>query len=301
MPADIQWYVLGPGAVSGLIACHLLENKQRCIALTRNAESEEGLLTLIDDTSRKTYSLPFLSAQNCHLAESSVFIVAVKAFDAISALKEITAIPGFHHDTPIVLSHNGMLELPSSLASLNICHLVTTHGAVKTSQGDGKVFIEHRGKGRSWLQQKEKQLGFEAILAKSFSPITFESDIKTRRWSKLLVNCVINPLTAIHQCHNGELLDAKWQPVIQSLIDEAVAVARTEYVDLNENAVYQEIQRVAEETRDNESSMLQDIRYKRRTEIDYLTGYIIKRAKKAGLKTPAHEKLMNDFIRLYPQ
>ena len=47
--------------------------------------------------------------------------------------------------------------------------------------------------------------------------------------------------------------------------------------------------------------MRQDIRHNRRTEINYLTGYIIKKAKKAGLQVPAHEKLMKDFISLYPQ
>ena len=301
MQADYHWYVLGPGAISGLIASHLLEAKQQCSALTRKKESKHGQLTLKEGTINSTYTLPFLPTQKCQLAKDAVFIVAVKAFDVVNALESITAIPGFDKDMPIILSHNGMLELPNSLTSLNIYHLVTTHGAVKFAQEPTHIVIEHRGKGRSWLQRKENKADFEAILAKSFKPILFESDIQTRRWSKLLINCVINPLTAIHQCNNGELLKAEWQEVIQSLVDEAVCVARVEQVNLDAKSVYEEILRVAGETRNNESSMLQDIRYNRRTEIDYLTGYIIKRAKKAGLKVPAHEKLMSDFISLYPQ
>ncbi|MTJ02395.1 2-dehydropantoate 2-reductase [Idiomarina piscisalsi] len=301
MQADYHWYVLGPGAISGLIASHLLEAKQQCSALTREKESKHGQLTLKEGTISSTYTLPFLPTQKCQLTKDAVFIVAVKAFDVVNALESITAIPGFDKDMPIILSHNGMLELPNSLTSLNIYHLVTTHGAVKLAKEPTHIVIEHRGKGRSWLQQKENKADFEAILAKSFKPIIFESDIQTRRWSKLLINCVINPLTAIHQCNNGELLKAEWQEVIQSLVDEAVCVARVEQVNLDAKSVYEEILRVAGETRNNESSMLQDIRYNRRTEIDYLTGYIIKKAKKAGLKTPAHEKLMKDFISLYPQ
>jgi 2-dehydropantoate 2-reductase len=301
MQADYHWYVLGPGAISGLIASHLLEAKQQCSALTRKKESKHGQLTLKEGTISSTYTLPFLPTQKCQLAKDAVFIVAVKAFDVVNALESITAIPGFDKDMPIILSHNGMLELPNSLTSLNIYHLVTTHGAVKHTQEPTHIVIEHRGKGRSWLQQKENKADFEAILAKSFKPILFESDIQTLRWSKLLINCVINPLTAIHQCNNGELLKAEWQEVIQSLVDEAVCVARVEQVNLDTKSVYEEILRVAGETRNNESSMRQDIRHNRRTEIDYLTGYIIKRAKKAGLKVPAHEKLMSDFISLYPQ
>lgn len=203
MQTDYHWYVLGPGAISGLIACHLLETKQQCSALTRSTESENGQLTLKDVTGSNTYTLPFLPARKSQLTKNPVFIVAVKAFDVVNALEEITAIPGFQKDMPIILSHNGMLELPNSLTSLNIYHLVTTHGAVKFAQEPTHIVIEHRGKGRSWLQRKENKADFEAILAKSFKPILFESDIQTRRWSKLLINCVINPLTAIHQCSNG--------------------------------------------------------------------------------------------------
>ena len=301
MNNSLNWYVLGPGAISGLIACHLLETKQQCSVLTRSTESENGQLTLKDVTGSNTYTFPCLPARKSQLTKNPVFIVAVKAFDVVNALEEITSIPGFHKDMPIILSHNGMLELPNSLTSLNIYHLVTTHGAVKFAQEPTHIVIEHRGKGRSWLQQKEKQSDFQTILAKSFKPILFESDIQTRRWSKLLINCVINPLTAIHQCNNGELLKAEWQEVIQSLVNEAVCVARAEQVSLDAKSVYEEILRVAGETRNNESSMRQDIRHNRRTEIDYLTGYIIKKAKKAGLQVPAHEKLMKDFISLYPQ
>lgn len=301
MNNSLNWYVLGPGAISGLIACHLLETKQQCSVLTRSTESENGQLTLKDVTGSNTYTFPCLPARKSQLTKNPVFIVAVKAFDVVNALEEITSIPGFHKDMPIILSHNGMLELPNSLTSLNIYHLVTTHGAVKFAQEPTHIVIEHRGKGRSWLQQKEKQSDFQTILAKSFKPILFESDIQTRRWSKLLINCVINPLTAIHQCSNGELLKAEWQEVIQSLVNEAVCVARAEQVSLDAKSVYEEILRVAGETRNNESSMRQDIRHNRRTEINYLTGYIIKKAKKAGLQVPAHEKLMKDFISLYPQ
>ncbi len=301
MQTDYHWYVLGPGAISGLIACHLLETKQQCSVLTRSTEPENGQLALKDVAGSNTYTLPFLPARKCQLTKNPVFIVAVKAFDVVNALEEITAIPGFDKDMPIILSHNGMLELPNSLTSLNIYHLVTTHGAVKFTRGPTHIVIEHRGKGRSWLQRKENKADFEAILAKSFKPILFESDIQARRWSKLLINCVINPLTAIHQCNNGELLKAEWQEVIQSLVNEAVCVARVEQVSLDAKSVYEEILRVAGETRNNESSMRQDIRHNRRTEINYLTGYIIKKAKKAGLQVPAHEKLMKDFISLYPQ
>ena len=109
MQTDYHWYVLGPGAISGLIACHLLETKQQCSVLTRNTESENGQLTLKDVTGSNTYTLPFLPARKSQLTKNPVFIVAVKAFDVVNALESITAIPGFDKDMPIILSHNGIL------------------------------------------------------------------------------------------------------------------------------------------------------------------------------------------------
>lgn len=301
MSTNFHWSVLGPGAISGLIAGHLLEAQQPCQILTRNAEHEAGQLTLMRETSSNTYSVPFVPTHRCHLGDNSIIIVAVKAFDVVSALQSLVATASFYSDTPIILSHNGMLELPDSLNSLNIYHLVTTHGAVKRYLSPTDVVIDHRGKGRSWLQQKANSSGFESLLTNCFSPVTLERDIQMRRWSKLLVNCVINPLTAIHQCKNGELLKTKWQALIQSLVEEAVTVAHSMQIALDKVIAYKEIIRVAEETQHNESSMLQDVRHNRRSEINYLTGYIVDRAKKAGIKTPAHDKLMADFTRLYPQ
>lgn len=49
-------------------------------------------------------------------------------------------------------------------------------------------------------------------------------------------------------------------------------------------------------TASNYSSMLQDIRNKRRTEIDYITGYLIKQARAHGLSTPENDRLYH-FIK----
>lgn len=44
-------------------------------------------------------------------------------------------------------------------------------------------------------------------------------------------------------------------------------------------------------TSDNYSSMLQDIRHHRRTEIDYITGFLIIKARAHGLSTPENDRL----------
>jgi 2-dehydropantoate 2-reductase len=49
---------------------------------------------------------------------------------------------------------------------------------------------------------------------------------------------------------------------------------------------------VAEKTAQNTSSMLQDVRAGRATEIDYINGYIVKRGKEQGVECNMNEKLI---------
>ena len=55
-------------------------------------------------------------------------------------------------------------------------------------------------------------------------------DIKTEIWRKLIYNCVINPITAITGSEVGDIADPRLDPLKQLVIDECLAVARTEGV-----------------------------------------------------------------------
>lgn len=296
--ANPNWIILGPGAISGLIASGLLGQGQSVSLLSRRAGPNRLNWQVIRPGENTSYSAPFIELP---VPENSVFIVAVKAFDVVGALQHITELDGFNKAMPIVLSHNGMVELPKDLKGLNLHHLITTHGVVKGQDESGKVCIEHRGHGRSWLEAKQEpgELTPWSILQQAFPPLVIEKDLSERRWLKLIINCVINPLTAIHQCVNGELLEEKWQAQLYNLVDEAVAVARSGNVHLATDECYEEVLRVAQETALNHSSMLQDIKQQRCTEIQQLTGYLIKTGKPAGIATPTHQMLLNEFQKRY--
>ncbi|WP_278373999.1 ketopantoate reductase family protein, partial [Idiomarina abyssalis] len=105
--------------------------------------------------------------------------------------------------------------------------------------------------------------------------------------------------TAIYKCENGKLLEDKWQSQIVSLVNEAVAVAETQNVVLDAKMCHREVLRVAQETALNSSSMLQDIKQQRHTEIEQLTGYLIKTGESADVATPTHQQLLNEFQKRY--
>ncbi|MCK7460432.1 ketopantoate reductase family protein [Idiomarina aminovorans] len=295
-----NWVILGPGAISGLIAGSLLEHGQSVSILPRLTEHNTVNWQVIRSGAKINHSAPVV---HLPLPENSIFLVAVKAFDVIDALKQITALDGFQKTMPVLLSHNGMVQLPEALKGLNLRHMVTTHGAVKNRNNNGEICIEHRGVGRSWLEAEKEteQTEFSpwSILQATFPPLVFEQELSEKRWLKLIINCVINPLTAIHQCVNGELLKDKWQEQLYNLVVEAVAVANSQNVSFTRDNCYREVLRVAQETASNHSSMLQDIKQQKRTEIQQLTGYLIKTGESAGIATPTHQALLDEFQKRY--
>ncbi|MDV6317141.1 2-dehydropantoate 2-reductase [Idiomarina sp. HP20-50] len=295
---NLNWVVLGPGAIGGLIAGGLLEQSQTVSLLPRHTAPRELNWRVIRSDATRDYRA---TAVQLPLPANSIFIVAVKAFDVIDALQRISELDGFRKSMPIVLSHNGMVVLPKSLQTLNLHHMVTTHGAVKSQDENGGICIEHRGVGRSWLEvAKTPQIPlYGSILQHAFPPMHFENDLTERRWLKLVINSVINPLTAINQCPNGELLEQKWQSQIYRLVEEAVSLAKQKKIPLTVEGCYQEVIRVAQETALNHSSMLQDVEQHRRTEIQQLTGYLISAGESEGIATPTHQALLNEFQKRY--
>ena len=120
---------------------------------------------------------------------------------------------------------------------------------------------------------------------------------------KLAVNAIINPLTAILNIVNGGLVANFYlKRVIRLLLAEVAAVIRSlpELQNVPNVKMRFEPARlerialsVAEKTYQNDSSMLQDVRYGRQTEIDYINGYIVKRGEELGVHCVLNYMLMH--------
>lgn len=110
-------------------------------------------------------------------------------------------------------------------------------------------------------------------------------------WEKLAINCVINPLTALNQCLNGDLAQEKYTSTIEQLIDEVCAVAKTKDINLSTEELSGSVNKVISATANNHSSMQQDIAQQRKTEIEYITGYLLAQAKIHKITAPANQAL----------
>jgi 2-dehydropantoate 2-reductase len=118
------------------------------------------------------------------------------------------------------------------------------------------------------------------------------ADILPHLWAKLLINAGINALTAIHDCPNGALLESKTLLArLTAAVREGAAVAEKKGIRLERDPVAMTIE-VCRATAANFSSMLQDVRARRLTEIDAINGALIRHARSLALPVAVNEELV---------
>lgn len=114
-------------------------------------------------------------------------------------------------------------------------------------------------------------------------------------WQKALVILAFNPISALTHCTVGEIWDQK-QPLVEEVIEEVSQVADAEGRDISEDPVGH-VARVAANSSAHHPSMYQDILADRSTEIEYLSGEIVRRAAEHDIAVPVNETLTN-LVRL---
>ncbi|KAK4040611.1 ketopantoate reductase PanE/ApbA C terminal-domain-containing protein [Parachaetomium inaequale] len=115
---------------------------------------------------------------------------------------------------------------------------------------------------------------------------------------KLVINSIINPLTALFNCKNGHVFEShEGEDLFRHLLQEAGPIVRALFPDQSNLFLHEAfsdeflgklVKSVVTATANNTSSMLQDIQAGRRTEIDYINGYLVSQGERLGLPTTHH-------------
>lgn len=193
-------------------------------------------------------------------------------------------------DSSFILLLNGMGNAETFNLPVKIFEGVTSNG-VKFSE-DG--LIELKGKGKTVFEDRipeEIKPFMKARFEEKGFDIEFARDFKIQQWNKLFANAVINPITAITREKNGIVLSKHLEGTVERIIDECIAVAEKEGLNLDKSEVLKFVYSVASKTSMNTSSMLQDVLKGRKTEIDSINGYVIRIAKKHAISVPVNETL----------
>lgn len=286
-----HWHVLGAGAIGCLFAAGLQRAGVAVTIIPRETTADS--LTFHLEQQGVTRQLHFDSSPAADSTRITHLLVTTKAYDAVEAVTSVRH--RLDRDSQVLLLVNGMgfaEQLTERFSWLSPFYGTTTEGAYRLSPNH----VRHAGHGSTRVGRKDLAAAPEWFRQwrRASEDCRWETQIELALWEKLAINCAINPLTALHECRNGEL---DTRPELRREVD----ILCEEIARVSEAAGFPSVARdlrlrvgeVISGTANNHSSMLQDLRAGRRSEIDYITGYLLQTAARLGIETPANQTLFD--------
>ncbi len=304
-PLAMHIVIIGPGALGCLLASLLApkeqSEKESLRLLDHNRErasllNSQGILYQTEESQQRRM-IP-VSPDPLALMPVDIALLCVKSPDLESCLQ--SCLPLLTPQTLLVFLQNGIGHLDIQ----NRLRLPTTPAFAISSEGAtllGPGHVLHAGRGSTHLgflhrpaaELQEQQLT-ELVLTLQEAGLdaSLSEDIRAQLWAKLFINAGINPLTALYNRTNGQLLTScAARSRLKNIVREAEAVARACGIPIQIDPM-QATLAVCKKTARNISSMLQDRRHKRPTEIDAINGAVVREGKRVGIATPFNEEVV---------
>lgn len=290
------WHILGAGSLGSLWACRLARAGKAVRLILRDKQrlssyQGAGKLTLFEQYKTQHYAIPAETFD----AQGPIhrLLVACKAYDAAPAVARLAA--RLANGAELVLLQNGLGsqdEVADQVPHARCIFASSTEGAFREADWQ----VRFAGHGFNWLGDPANPNvpSWFADLDDAGIPAQWSLDIPTRLWRKLALNCAINPLTVLHDCQNGGLLGHLAE--VDQLCDELADLLRRCGQPEAAHDLHEEVQRVILATAANYSSMYQDVRHGRRTEVHYLLGHACRTANRHDLAVPALERLQRRLV-----
>ena len=291
--------IVGPGAIGCLLTSFLSKGKdevwlldkdgERASKINKNGISIEGISGEWNIKGKATADVK-------DIGSAELVIIVVKSYDtkeAISASK-----PLISNDTSVLTLQNGLgnIEIISeAVGQEKVIGGVTNLGATLLETGK----VRHAGKGETIIGRIDGKIPVQMRqIREIFNACGLETriskDIKGILWSKLIINVGINALTALTRLRNGRLIEFEGtRKILREAVTEAVRISKRKRIKLIYDDPLAKVEAVCEATSENISSMLQDILRKKRTEIDFINGVIVRQGQELGIPVPANLMLVD--------
>lgn len=281
--------IIGGGSIGLLCAAYLAEKQDVILFTHRKIQAdliqENGLF--FDNKSHHKIQVHAVELQHAsqQLEGLDLVLVTVKQYHLKALLPTIKSV-----NTTFVFLQNGMTknELMNEFKG-KIVFGIVSHGAQKIADN----IIRHNGIGKiildaTWLSQFQ----VEDLSVENF-PFETTNDIQSQIIDKLIVNAIVNPITAIYRVKNGELiLNSELINLKNQLAQEIFRILKIDELQAQQKAL-EYVDQICSRTAQNKSSMLQDIEQGRQTEVDSILGYLSDRAVEVQVAAP----LVNEFYR----
>lgn len=287
--------MVGAGSVGGFFGAHLAKANPSVSFLLRPktlAAVKQNGLTIRSAKGNFTVHPPVASDPR-DLPTPDLIILSIKAYDLDEVMDQIE--PVLTDQTVILTLQNGV-DTEDRIAARFQRDCVVGGVAFIYSKIASPGIIDHYKKGAVAIgemmgHQTPRLLAIAELFKQAGIPCQLTDDVRRSKWEKMCWNCVFNPLTVMIDDRVAKALDhPEMLRVIHQIVEEVVSVAAAVKVPLAADMA-EKVVRWTQEIRDIHTSMYDDWKAGRPTEIDFLNGYVAKVGRKFGIPTPVNDLL----------
>jgi len=284
--------VIGAGAVGGYFGGMLARAGAPVVMVGRpsfvEAIRKNGLFL---DTLQFQETVRVEAAAELSAASGAeVVLFCVKTTDNTTAARELA--PLLAPDATILIMQNGVDNVEQVRAASGIEALAAVVYVAASVAEPGH--IKHVGRGDLVVGPKNARTErIAALFVRAGVVCRISDNIEGELWTKLFANCALNAISAVGNARYGQIAASPDAcKVVESIVAEVFAVARAANVhppgiDSIEAALTAAI-KIASQMSTAFSSTAQDLQRGKRTEIDSLNGYIVRRGAELGVPTPVN-------------
>jgi 2-dehydropantoate 2-reductase len=290
MNEPLKVAVMGAGAVGCYYGGMLARAGHDVVLVARPGHVEaiqrEGLrmeTRSFDETVRVRASTDAAVVQAAELV-----LFSVKSTDTESAGRQIR-----QHLAPsaLVLCLQNGVDNADRLRVVLAQHAVAAAVVYVATEMAGPGHLRHHGRGELVIEPSPRSDDVARALVSAGVPTEVSDNVRGALWTKLILNCAYNAVSAIAQRPYGENVRSAGIPeVMRDVVAECVAVAREEGVNLPGDLDVA-VRRIAETMPAQLSSTAQDLARGKLSEIDHLNGLVVRRGEALGVPTPANRVL----------
>ena len=290
-----QILMVGAGSVGGFFGARLAKTNPNVSFLLRPktlAAVKRNGLTIRSADGPFTVR-PQAAADVRELPQPDLIVLGVKAYDLDEVLTQLE--PAITEKTVILTLQNGIDTEDRLLARLQRDCVVGGVAYIYSKIAEPGV-IDHYKKGTVTIgelmgYESDRLLAIRDVFVSAIIACHLSKDIRRSKWEKMCWNCVFNPITVLIDDHVAKALDhPEMTGVIRQIVGEVAAISAAMKVPLPLDMA-ERVVKATQEIRDIHTSMYDDWKAGRRTEIDCLNGFIVQKGRELGIPTPVNEAL----------
>ena len=291
--------ILGAGAMGMLFGAYL-SRENDVLLLDNDSErvdkiNSDGIKIRENNSDMLFHAQATLVDSKNYKGIADLLIIFVKSMFEREALDSATDVIGSNTYLMTLQNGEGHEEVLRDFASDDHIIIGTTQD---NSSIIGNGYINHGGAGHTYIGRLEGDSYAIQYIADNFNRCGFNTqtsdNVKSLIWNKLFLNASVSALTALFQTNLGFIVDDPyaWE-LAKTLIAEAVAVANADGYPFSVDTVTTEIKAHIARSKGGYTSIYADLQMGRKSEVDTISGAVVKAAERLGIEVPNMKFVVN--------